>query len=58
MLRNSNPKLVVIAGASAGLGRGAARAFGEFGAKVGLLVRGCGGLEAAKREVEAPGDGG
>ena len=43
---------VVITGASAGLGRAAAREFGRHGAKIGLLARGTDGLEAAKREIE------
>lgn len=46
------PKTVVITGASAGLGRAAAREFGRHGAKVGLLARGTDGLEAAKCEIE------
>jgi NAD(P)-dependent dehydrogenase (short-subunit alcohol dehydrogenase family) len=47
--------VVVITGASAGVGRAAARRFGEDGAKVGLIARGRPGLEAAKREVEERG---
>lgn len=46
------PETVVITGASAGLGRAAAREFGRHGAKIGLLARGVDGLEAAKREIE------
>src|SRR6185312_5997289 len=46
---------VVITGASAGLGRAAAREFGRHGAKVGLLARGIEGLEGAKREIESMG---
>jgi len=45
----------VITGASAGLGRAAAREFGKHGAKVGLISRGVDGLEAAKREIESAG---
>jgi NADP-dependent 3-hydroxy acid dehydrogenase YdfG len=48
-------EVVVITGASAGLGRATAREFGKFGAKVGLLARGVEGLEAAKREIESSG---
>src|SRR5438094_1601436 len=45
-------RVVVITGASAGIGRAAARAFARDGAKIGLLARGVDGLEAAKEEVE------
>jgi short-subunit dehydrogenase len=51
-LRN---EVVVITGASAGLGRATAREFGRHGAKVGLIARGVDRLEAAKREIEAAG---
>src|SRR5213080_3696911 len=50
-----SPEIVVITGASAGVGRATARAFGKRGAKVGLIARGRDGLEAAKREIEAAG---
>ncbi|WP_438025262.1 SDR family oxidoreductase [Sorangium sp. So ce233] len=49
------PRVVVITGASAGVGRAAARAFAAQGARIGLLARGGDGLEAARREVEAAG---
>src|SRR5438105_12921697 len=49
------PEVVVITGASAGVGRAAAQAFGRRKAKVGLIARGRDGLEAAKREIEAAG---
>jgi short-subunit dehydrogenase len=49
-------KVVVITGASAGLGRALARKFAEQGAKIGLLARGVDGLEAAKKEVESLGN--
>ena len=48
-------EVVVITGASAGLGRAAAREFGKRGARVGLIARGVDGLEAAKREIESAG---
>jgi short-subunit dehydrogenase len=48
-------EVVVITGASAGVGRAAARLFGTRGARVGLLARGRDGLEAARREIEAEG---
>ena len=42
-------------GASAGIGRATVRAFAARGASVGLIARGCDGLEAARSEVEAAG---
>jgi len=48
-------EVVVITGASAGVGRATAQAFGKRKAKVGLIARGVDGLEAAKREIEAEG---
>jgi NAD(P)-dependent dehydrogenase (short-subunit alcohol dehydrogenase family) len=48
-------KVVVVTGASAGVGRATARAFGEQGAAVGLIARGRDGLEAARREIETAG---
>jgi len=49
------PEIVVITGASAGVGRAAAREFAKHGAWIGLVARGKDGLEGAKREVEAAG---
>jgi NAD(P)-dependent dehydrogenase (short-subunit alcohol dehydrogenase family) len=49
------PRIVVVTGASAGLGRAIARAFGARGAVVGLIARGKDGLAAAEREIR---DGG
>ena len=43
---------VAITGASAGMGRAAARKFATSGAQVALLARGRDGLEAARKEVE------
>ena len=55
-LNSSPPKgVVVITGASAGLGRATARAFAQEGYDVALLARGIEGLEGAKREVESLG---
>jgi short-subunit dehydrogenase len=48
-------EVVVVTGASGGVGRATARKFGERGGQVGLLARGEDGLEGAKREVEAAG---
>jgi NAD(P)-dependent dehydrogenase (short-subunit alcohol dehydrogenase family) len=47
--------VVVVTGASAGVGRATARAFAKKGAHLGLLARGRDGLDAARREVEAAG---
>ncbi len=47
--------MVVVTGASAGVGRATARAFAAQGADVGLLARGADGLQAAAKEVEAHG---
>lgn len=44
--------VVVITGASAGIGRAAAQAFARHGCKIGLLARGRERLEAAALEVE------
>ncbi|MCX2970034.1 MULTISPECIES: SDR family oxidoreductase [Streptomyces] len=48
-------QVVVVTGASAGIGRACARAFGARGAKVALLARGSVGLAGAAREVEEAG---
>jgi NAD(P)-dependent dehydrogenase (short-subunit alcohol dehydrogenase family) len=53
----SSPRdqVVVVTGASGGIGRASAIAFGARGAKVALLARGPAGLEAAAEEVRAAG---
>jgi short-subunit dehydrogenase len=48
-------EVVVITGASAGIGRACVREFAKHGCKIGLLARGLDGLEAARREVEEAG---
>src|SRR5437867_3556419 len=48
-------QVVVITGASAGVGRATVRAFARQGADIGLLARGIDGLEGAQHEVEAEG---
>jgi len=48
-------QVVMITGASAGVGRAAAIAFGSRGACVGLIARGRAGLDGAKRDVERAG---
>jgi NAD(P)-dependent dehydrogenase (short-subunit alcohol dehydrogenase family) len=54
-MKRSRPQVVVVTGASAGVGRATVRAFAKRGAQLGLLARGLEGLEAARREVEAAG---
>jgi short-subunit dehydrogenase len=48
-------EVVVITGASGGIGRAAARRFAADGARVALIARGRRGLEGAAREVEQAG---
>lgn len=48
-------KVIVVTGASAGVGRATVRAFARQGAKIALLARGKDGLEGAKRDVESLG---
>lgn len=50
--REKPPRVVVITGASAGVGRATARAFAARGDHVGLIARGLEGLEATRQEVE------
>ena len=47
--------VVVVTGASAGVGRATAIAYARRGAKVGLLARGAAGLEAAADDVRDAG---
>jgi NAD(P)-dependent dehydrogenase (short-subunit alcohol dehydrogenase family) len=49
------PEVVVITGASAGVGRATAGIFARHGAHVGLVARGSDGLEGARKDVEAAG---
>jgi len=49
---NHVSEVVVITGASAGVGRATARKFARHGARIALLARGTDGLEAAQREVK------
>ena len=49
------PEVVVVTGASAGVGRAVVRRFAREGASVGLIARGVDGLEGARRDVEALG---
>jgi NAD(P)-dependent dehydrogenase (short-subunit alcohol dehydrogenase family) len=51
-LINHVSEVVVITGASAGVGRATARKFARHGARIALLARGTDGLAATQREVE------
>jgi NAD(P)-dependent dehydrogenase (short-subunit alcohol dehydrogenase family) len=55
MRRTLQGRVIVVTGASSGVGRAIARAVGARGAKVGLVARGIDGLEAAAREIRALG---
>lgn len=54
-MASSKKQVVVVTGASAGVGRATAVAFAKQGAKVALLARGEVGLQAAAKEVQAAG---
>ncbi len=55
MKTNEKPRVIVVTGASAGVGRATVRAFAKEGAHIGLIARGHDGLEGAKRDVESRG---
>ena len=55
MTSSLRDKVVVVTGASAGVGRATARAFADEGAKVALVARGSDRLEAARAELERVG---
>ncbi|MBA2681215.1 MAG: SDR family oxidoreductase [Ktedonobacteraceae bacterium] len=54
-MKANTPEVVVVTGASAGVGRAVVQAFARRGAHIGLLARGHEGLEGARRDVEAAG---
>ena len=51
-MQSNRAEVVVITGASAGVGRATVRAFAKRGAHIGLLARGIDGLEGARQDVE------
>ena len=51
MRRAASDQVVAVTGASSGVGRAIARAFGAVGSKVGLIARGVEGLEACAQEI-------
>ena len=55
MKKDLENKVVVITGASAGLGRATAIKFAKHGAKIALLARGIDGLQGAKKQIEDEG---
>ena len=55
MNAEKKPRVIVVTGASAGVGRATVRAFAKEGAHIGLLARGEEGLAGAKRDVEEGG---
>ena len=55
MSTTATGQVVVITGASGGIGRATAKAFGARGATVALVARGEAGLQGAARDVEAGG---
>jgi NAD(P)-dependent dehydrogenase (short-subunit alcohol dehydrogenase family) len=54
-LDGNKTEIVVVTGASAGVGRATVQAFARRGASIGLLARGHDGLDGARRDVEAAG---
>lgn len=56
-LGSSSSRVVVITGASAGVGRAIACGFARRGDRIALLARGAAGLAAARAEAEAAGAG-
>ncbi len=55
MRESSDPGVVVVTGARAGVGRATVRAFARRGARIGLVARGRDELEIVRQEVESEG---
>ena len=51
-MKEDRPRVIVITGASAGVGRATAQAFAREGARIALIARGKAGLDGARRDVE------
>ena len=54
-MNSQNSEVVMVTGASAGVGRATALAFAKRGAHLGLIARGLPGLESLRKEIEALG---
>ena len=51
-MKKNRRRVIVITGASAGVGRATAKAFAREGARIALIARGRAGLNGARRDVE------